>query len=132
MIDFTNSGFLPYTWGHRIPSVDVVGSNQVVFCFHLNGWDECTTHDIILSLEEWYTVEFTQKRLNNGQYLYAVTLNGNPVHSQDNTWAAQFNSVKIFAARGGYDPTTNEQYLNLDGSIRNLSVNPLKATAPKC
>ena len=112
-------------YGSRNPAVWFFESTSdtsiMHICAAINGnKNNCyNSVDYGISVGEWVNVKISQI-LYEGAYLYHIAINDQVVHLLQNDDARMFTNVKIYAS--------NPWHAQLDGSIRNILVNPTAGT----
>ena len=79
----------------------------------VNGDPKYTHYSAQPPVGAWATIAISQT-LEEGKYIYKISIGGQEVHAVENTQAVQFKNVKVY----GSDPWRDAQ----PGSIRNLVI----------
>ena len=103
-----------WTYGARTPAILFQPTGEMSVCSAISGnWDEC----ISLSgppESTWTSINVSQE-LIGGKFLFRIHVNGQEVHSVENSQTTEFTNVKVFAINGF-------QKNVLKGFVRNLVI----------
>ena len=98
-IFYMSSGFGANIYGGRVPAIYFNRNNRLLFIDSpvSGNWMYRTVIPTMIEYNTEYSVEIHQRYKSGGVYKYSILLNGEEIHSTDNTQAQQFYDVMVYA-----------------------------------
>ena len=100
--------------GDQTPAVWFHKTEGILVASYVNGNKSfLKTFDNLPEIGEWVKIDISQVKAGS-QFVYSISINGEEKFSEENTKAAEFSNVQVFAS----SPFSKGQV----GSIRNVTV----------
>jgi len=115
VLHFTKGGDM-WAIGDRIPALWFYNSNMLHFCSSLSGTINKCVNLADQPVNQWYNIKIQQK-LEGGDYVYKIFINGDNVQQWTNTQPQEFKNVKLYTADPWYEPA--------DAYMKNLCFSTL-------